>query len=269
MRMRVFLRRVAWRECVTTRPARLGTPCVVAGPRHGQVPLWSALVVSLGGQRWSHPGREHMIRSHPYAAVRVDFCAAKTSVTPVPAGACQMSGSSSFFVIASRTWRPLACPVTAIRSRAASPEGIWLNAMDDSHPVNTYSRRASGIETIKSISAGNQPFRTSERDPITSGAPKSARPQIAGPTSSGSGSMLSLLTVAQWMETWPTTIAPRRIRDWRLMTSNGVALSNDSDRPHSGGAGSLTEVYPCASRALDCTGWPCSRAPHPRRGAQR
>jgi hypothetical protein len=62
-----------------------------------------------------------------------------------------MSGNPSFFVIASWTWRPPACPVMTIQSRAASPEGIWLNVMDDPHPVNAYSRRACGMEIMKAL----------------------------------------------------------------------------------------------------------------------
>jgi P-type Mg2+ transporter len=38
------------------------------------------------------------------------------------------------------------------------------------------------------------------------------------------------------------------------LSIDGVPLSNDLDRRHSRGAGSLAKVYPCASRALDCTG---------------
>jgi len=67
------------------------------------------------------------------------FHAEDPVAAPVPAIACQISGSLPFLVTASWTCRAPFCPVMTIQSRLTTRDGAWLNVMDDSHPLNAYA----------------------------------------------------------------------------------------------------------------------------------
>jgi hypothetical protein len=85
------------------------------------------------------------------APVKFAACSSSSagaSAAPVPASACQTSGRLSA-VIASRICRSPSCRVTTIQSRLTIRDGARLSAMDESRPVNAYSRSAWGAETMK------------------------------------------------------------------------------------------------------------------------